>query len=109
MKLIIPQRLKVGAHWYTVELKKDYHVMERSSASTQKAPLKMIIDNSEYRPHSIIEENFIHEILHAIFTEIGFHWTTDREFTTTEENLVERLAPVLYQILVDNKIQENNE
>lgn len=107
MKIIIPDKVKVGGHTYTVELRNDYQAMGRSSASTLKSTLKMIIDCSSYRPLSIVNENFIHELLHTIFNEIGFYWDVNKEFTTTEENLVERIAPVLFQILCDNKIQND--
>ncbi len=42
------------------------------------------------------EQIFVHELLHAIFVEAGYH--------DHEEETVTRLSTVLYQVLKDNKL-----
>lgn len=105
MKVIIPDKLKIGVHIYSVELRNDYQEMENFCGSTSKQLLKIIIDNSPLKSHSLIEEYYIHELLHALFTQAGYNKNSSKEFATTEEELVERLTPVLHQILCDNRIQ----
>ena len=105
MKVIIPDKLRIGVHTYKVELREDYQEMENFCGSTSKQLLKIIIDNSPLKSRSLIEEYYIHELLHALFTQAGYNKNSSKEFTTTEEELVERLTPVIHQVLCDNKIQ----
>lgn len=108
MKIVIADKLKVGVHIYSVELRNDYQEMENFCGSTSKQLLKIIIDNSPLKSRSLIEEYFVHELVHTMFTQAGYAKPSSTEFTTTEEQLVERLSPVLHQMLCDNKIQEED-
>lgn len=106
MKIVILDKLKVGVHIYRVEQQNDYQAVENCCGATDKSTLKVIIDTNPLKPCSLIEEYYIHEVLHTAFNQAGYNKGSHKEFTTTEEELIERLTPVLHQILVDNKIQE---
>jgi len=108
MKVTIPSRLQVGAHLWTVEIRNDYRVIEGCVGATSKPALKIIIDKTGGTPESIVNERFVHELLHAVFVEAGFYQNATTEFTITEEQLIERLTPVVHQILCENKIQSDS-
>lgn len=106
MKIVIPGKLKVGVHIYTISTQKDYQEIENYCGSTNKSTLKIIIDINPLKPDSLVGEYFIHELLHAAFNQAGYNQVGNKEFTTTEEEIIGRLTPAIHQILVDNKIQE---
>lgn len=106
VKLNIPDKIKVGAHWYTIVFDKGFTINRNYSGESNFRTLTITLDNSEVRPKSVIEENFVHEMLHAMLTNAGFYKPSDVSMDITEEELVERLTPILYQVLVDNVLQK---
>jgi len=100
----IPKKLKVGAHIYKIIQESRVISLTDMSGLQKKIQLSITLDS--HLPQSIQEEIFIHEVLHSVFSEAGYGDDENTKFKTTEEMLVERLTPVLYQILCDNLLQE---
>ena len=99
--MVIPKKLKVGALCYDVIVDDNYQFSPHCGV-TKRSALKIIIDGT--LPPAIIEETFIHEILHCVFSQAGFIKTSTEKFEISEEELCERLSPILHQILKENKL-----
>jgi Zn-dependent peptidase ImmA (M78 family) len=94
----IPQSVKVAGINYTVEETEyvEIHHDKNYSGSCDyvKAEIKILKDMDIQRK----EETFIHELTHAIFHEAGYN--------EHEEEMVNKVSKVLYQVLKDNNIGE---
>jgi len=97
----IPKKLKVGALYYDVVLDDNYQLSLHCGV-TKRSALKIVIDGT--LAPAIIEETFIHEILHCAFSQAGFIRVSTEKFEISEEELCERLSPILHQILKENKL-----
>ena len=51
------------------------------------------------------KETFLHELLHAIFGTIGISNMLARYNPHLEEQIIERLSPILYATLKENKVR----
>lgn len=91
-------------HYYDVELRDNYNEQEGFEGTCRRSLLKIVLDNSVAR--SIKEEDFVHEMLHALLLEIGFDYDKNKKLELTEEELVLRIAPMLYQVLEENYIMK---
>jgi hypothetical protein len=101
----IPEKLKVGGHWYKVTY--PYHYTERGDrkADCDAEDKQIRIDNFDAwshnpRPESSVAVTFLHEILHACdyLTGHGLFRGEDGE------RKVEGLSEALFQVLRDNKL-----
>lgn len=96
----IPKKLKVGGHTYTVLNK--YKFVDRSDRcgqsdhDTLEIKLAHLTQNGFRRSESCMGETFIHELLHCADITYNSHLLT--------EEMVERLANGLWQILSDNDL-----
>ena len=106
MKLNIPERIKIGAHWYSVSYDSTLSIKYNFAGTTNFPTLQITLDNADEKPRSVLEETFVHEILHTAMIHSGFYKSETEPFQISEEELIGRLAPILYQILVDNVLQK---
>jgi hypothetical protein len=104
----IPDKLKVGGHWYTV--KYPYEFTERGDLMGQHDSdmLEIKISGKDpwyhvSRPESSIAVSFLHEILHACDRISGQHVFKDNE------QAVGGISEILFQVLRDNKLRFDEE
>lgn len=100
----IPKKIKVGSHNYDVVMTKS-NDGERGVSNWGKADRlhgRILIDKDICKAQ--LEETFIHETLHCLMAECKVGYELDNEKKLTEEDVVNRLAPVLCNFLNDNKI-----
>jgi len=102
--MIIPKKLKIGGHIYSVEWTKPKDTERRKGnwGITLLEEKRILIDRE--MPQSQKEETFIHELLHCCFHQASLNYDIDDKVELTEEQVVSRLANVLHQVLVDNKL-----
>lgn len=86
--MTIPKQLKIGGHIYTIKF---VDAEDIDNACGEQNPTRNIIKIREDLPQSQIEETLIHEILHAMNTDLS-------------ATIVGFLSTALYQILKDNKL-----
>jgi hypothetical protein len=100
----IPKKLKVLSHEYDVKIvdTADDEKGRDNWGMTNHAKKIIRIDN--LLSDSTIEETFIHEMLHVVFHLSGVGTDLDGGQRTTEESVVDKIAPILTSILKDNKI-----
>lgn len=97
---MIPEKVKVVGIDYKVEYKpvvkiygsKDY----TGSCNFDESIIQILDELSDDKK----EQTFIHELVHAIFKEAGY----DEQ----DEDMVNRLGIVLYQVLKDNDLRFGN-
>lgn len=107
-KMKIPERLKVGGHWYTVKYPHDFQ--ERNDVWGAHLPHKRTIllagddGSGEKRAMSAVTVSFIHELLHAIDLIYGAEclFKFKANDGLNEESRVSLLAEAIFQVLVDN-------
>ena len=83
----IPSKIKVGGHVYTIELV-DHELIESDCGEVNRARSTIRLRND--LTASQLEESFIHEVVHLI----NLSWDEER---------VEFISNIIYQILKDNK------
>lgn len=96
----IPDKVKVGGYWY--EIRKGYQFTEQADLLGQADHDGLVIRLSDKdatgrdMPEQKKEEVFIHEILHCI----------DAVYNSAklDEEIVERIAEGLYQVLKDMEV-----
>ena len=90
--MIIPDKIKIGGHQYTVELVPEIEreILGRVTHSSAKILLK----NAE-GAFSILFSTFLHEVIHSINFLYG-------PINLNHDESINRLAEALYQIFVDN-------
>lgn len=91
-----PHTVRIGAIRYTIELVDraelgDYGRVGECNVNT--ATIR-VADN---RPDAVLAETLIHEVLHALFHDIGLDWEAE-----DEERMVERMSPRLAALIGDN-------
>ncbi len=101
MKINIPQKLKVGGLFYTVQSvpARDTAKGYNSLGLTNHNTLEILIDNSLSKEKQ--ELTFLHEILHTCFDHSGMNVDYEPE---EEEKIVNRLSNALYMVLSENDI-----
>jgi hypothetical protein len=89
----IPNKVKIGGHWFKVEYKSDDED-GYEQAGTRFAWRGKIRIQKDLMP-SKQESVFLHEIIHEIDWQHGLK---------LEENKIETLGEMLYQVLEDNNL-----
>jgi Zn-dependent peptidase ImmA (M78 family) len=104
MKIIIPKTVKVSGHTYSVDLRKTNDKEKRREywGTTYLATKEILIDSETAKTQQ--ENTFFHELLHACFHECGLDHDIDEKAQLTEEQIVNRLSKILYQVLADNTL-----
>ena len=88
----IPKRIKIGSKIFKVKLTDKLVLGENYTGECLYQNLKIHV-----RPHlakSVREVTFIHEVLHAIYDNLGY--------SDHDEKKIEELANALHGIIVDN-------
>ena len=93
MKLVIPTEFKLAGHTYSVELKKDVLTTDGEYGSLNEVTHKMCLQPPDPIPVSRVECTFLHELLHAIFFELG-----EAELDKNER-LINSMSSLLHQAL----------
>lgn len=86
----LPNRMKVAGVHYDIELVED----DEKCGSCSYDSLILRVD-----PRLKVEKQqqvFVHELLHAIFYEAGY--------TEQDEEMIDRVSKVLFQVLKDNDL-----
>jgi hypothetical protein len=89
---MIPNEIKIAGIIYQVEEEKD--IEYKYDALGKILYTKGIIILDEELSKERKEQVFIHEVLHGVFFEAGFE--------EQDEDMINRVAIVLHQVLVDN-------
>ncbi|WOD61769.1 ImmA/IrrE family metallo-endopeptidase [Niallia taxi] len=93
---MIPNKINVAGIDYSVHfvdfIEIDGNRNYQGSCSYQESEISVLNNLSKNRK----EQVFVHELVHAIFNEAGFD--------AQDEDMVNRLGIVLYQVLKDNKL-----
>ena len=91
----IPKKVKIGAH--------DYKIIFRDDLDDENfgvcRPKKLTIFIDEDAAQTQQEETFFHEVLHAIYSQVGLAKQWDPE---KEEKEVQVLGHAFYQFLKEN-------
>jgi len=93
MKLTVPTEFKLAGHTYTVELKKNVLVTDGEYGSLNEITHVMQLQPPNPVPVSRVECTFLHELLHAIFFELG-----EAELDKNER-LINSISGLLHQAL----------
>ncbi|WP_425203994.1 ImmA/IrrE family metallo-endopeptidase [Priestia megaterium] len=94
----IPDYIKVAGITYKVQ--EVDGILEKFNILGQINYHKGIIELDTELPLDRKEQTFIHEVLHAVFKEAGY----DEQ----DEEMIDRVSMVLYQVLKDNYLFFNN-
>lgn len=97
MNLEIPQEFNLAGHTYKVELKKDILTVESEYGSLNEVTHVMQLQSPGPVPVSRVESTFLHELLHAIFYELG-----ERELDKNER-FIDSVSNLLHQALTSGK------
>lgn len=98
--MIIPDKVKIlGLTW---EVKRDSNVAREGNCfgSTHTAKQVFFLDPENTPQHD--REVFLHELLHALYWQMGLGKDKDLKAHDVEEKVVHALASGLHQVLVDN-------
>ena len=98
----IPKKLKIiGFEWGVIKDKKGDDVIYEGACygSTHPSSQKIFLDSSATRQNK--EKAFIHEILHALWWQMGLGKRKDID-KKLEEEIIDPLATGLYQVLKEN-------
>ena len=93
----IPDKIKVAGHYYKIKWDDEYLSNEGIIGFAWHNRLIIFlckIFRGEKLTKSIIEENLLHEIIHAVDVNYNNH--------SLDEKTVDRLSEGLYQVLKDN-------
>ena len=103
----IPKKIKIGGHIYRVFFVKTRDEKKQScNIGLTNAIIKKIYVEKDI-PRSQQENTFLHEVLHAIMMETRLWYDFDRtDRKLDEEDIVGRMANMLYQVLKDNKLMK---
>lgn len=91
----IPKKLKIRRSTWKVELDETIEQTENAVGLCIPGSKKIVISPNQTRNER--EETFLHELIHAC-------WPDDVCGPRMEENIVNKLAPVLLKALKDNDI-----
>jgi IrrE N-terminal-like domain len=91
---MIPSKVKVAGIDY--EVHEVDGILERFNTLGQINYHKGIIELDSSLCQTRKEQTFVHELLHACFKEAGY----DEQ----DEEMIDRVSAVLYQVLKDNKL-----
>jgi hypothetical protein len=97
-----PKTIKVGSRIYKVSARRrDLHrtqseIQQSVLGATMNHRLKIHLDKKAAA--GVVQETLLHEVLHAVTEFTGL----DDNLGESEEDFVNRLSPVLLQVLRDN-------
>ena len=93
----IPNKVKVGAHSYNIVFRDDLD--DDNFGTCRPKKLRIFIDETAEKTQQ--EETFFHEVMHAIFHQVGMStpWDMDKE-----ERRVQALGHSIYQVLKENRL-----
>ncbi|NBP02483.1 MAG: hypothetical protein EBU90_20665 [Proteobacteria bacterium] len=94
MKLVIPSSFKLAGHTYSVKFQKDLLTTDNEFGSLNEVTHVMTLQPPDPVPQSRVESTFLHELLHAIFYELG------ESELDKNERLIDSVANLLYQAFV---------
>lgn len=94
MKFTIPSKFNIAGHSYRVETKKNLLTTDNEFGSLNEVTHVMQLQSPDPIPVSRVESTFFHELLHAIFHELGEH-ELDKN-----ERLVDSIACLLHQAII---------
>lgn len=104
----IPDKIKIGAHYYIV--KYPYEFTERGDLKGQQDADSCEIKISAKdgwshtdRPETQIAVTFLYEILHAV------DYVTGHKVFRENENAIEGISEMLFQVIRDNKLRFDEE
>jgi hypothetical protein len=97
MKFVIPSKFNLAGHTYKVELKKNTLLTENEYGSLNEVTHHMQLQAPDPIPVSRVESTFLHELLHAIFYELG---EADLD---KNERLIDSVANLLHQALTSGE------
>ncbi len=100
-KMKIPKKVKVGGFIYPVIENADVANEGNVYGSTHLRRQKIFLEPSETQQKK--EQTFIHEVLHAIWNQIGLN-TRMKDTPKLEEEIIDGLSHGLYQVLKDNDL-----
>ncbi len=93
----IPKKVKIGAHYYTIKFRDDLD--DENFGVCRPSKLTIFIHSTTQQSQQ--EETFLHEVLHAIFSQNGLSNVWDPK---KEEKDVQILGHAIYQFLLENKL-----
>lgn len=91
-------KVNVAGIDYNVELHEYDEESNGNNTMGRCDHLKAVIKLNQNMSEQVINQTFIHELTHAIYWQAGF----GDEQSGTEEDVVNRMSIVLYQVLKDN-------
>lgn len=97
MKFTIPAKFNLAGHTYKVELKKDLLAVDSDFGSLNEVTHVMQLQSPDPIPMSRVESTFFHELLHAIFHELG------EQELDKNERLVDSVACLLHQAIISSE------
>ena len=98
----IPKKIKIRAFVYTVTENQDVANEGNVFGSTHLRRQKIFIEPSETQQKK--EHTFIHEIIHAVWNQIGLNTRVNKDNPKLEEEIIDGLSHGLYQVLKDNNL-----
>lgn len=101
--MIIPEKIKILGFDWTVETNKDIAYQGNCYGSTHHASQKIFLEPLTGVSEQKRNQVFIHELMHAIWWQMGL-CETYKENKKIEEELVTILSQGLYQVLNDNNM-----
>jgi hypothetical protein len=93
MKFKVPEAFKLAGHTYTVKIQKDLLTTDGEYGSLNEVTHVMTLQPPDPIPKSRVESTFLHELLHAIFYELG------ENDLDKNERLIDSVSNLLYQAL----------
>lgn len=97
MKFVIPNKFNLAGHTYKVELKKNILTTDSEYGSLNEVTHVMQLQAPDPIPTTRVESTFLHELLHAIFYELG-----ENELDKNER-LIDSVANLLHQALTSGE------
>lgn len=89
----IPSSFKIAGQKWNVVYDKDLLAKDGEYGHCHEVTNTIVLQSSGPIPYERVEATFLHELLHAIFHEIGY------DTLTNDEKLVNSLSTLLHQAL----------
>ena len=91
--MTIPKTVKIGGKFYNVEITDEFDLGNVNVSAEILYP-DLVIRVSPHQAPDKMEADFIHELIHGIFDQLGYK--------DHDEKRVDELAQALYMVIVDN-------
>lgn len=102
--MIIPNKIKVLGFDWTIEDNKDVAYQGNCYGSTHHASQKIFLEPLNVVSEQKRQQVLIHELLHAIWWQMGLSIKYDKDQPKLEEELITTISQGLYQVLNDNNL-----